>query len=350
MIPTSGSPLARSDVHVALGTRMRSRADMIEVGAEIDRLGFGGLWITESSSRDAFTLLTELALTTKHAELGTGIVNHYGRTPSTLAMAAASVAEITPGRRFNLGLGASSRTVVEGFHGLPFQQPARRMAEAVDIIRAGTSGQGMGYQGRIFQLDPRFKLGFAEPGRVRILVAALSPTMLQVVGQHADGWLPIWPSRTRFEPLLAEVEQAASAVARPRPWVASYLYTYIGDESRGAAILRQSLARYIAASGAAYTALFRGYGYTAEVDKVVAAWAQGDRRATSEAISDDMLADFCVIGDGTSAARQLAGFREGGIDTPIIRVPDGLEKEEMLAMIRGLAAALGEERQKLVGA
>lgn len=346
----SGSPLVRSDVHVALGTRMRSRADIIEVGKEVDRLGFGGLWITESSSRDAFTLLTELALRTNHVDLGTGIVNHYGRTPSTLAMAAASVAEIAPGRRFNLGLGASSRTVVEGFHGVQFQQPARRMAEAVDIIRAGTSGQGMGYRGRIFHLDPRFKLGFAEPGRVRILVAALSPAMLRVVGQHADGWLPIWPSRTRFGPLLAEVEEAASAASRPRPWVASYLYTYVGDESRGAAILRQSMTRYIAASGAAYTALFRSYGYTTEVNRVVAAWAQGDRKATSESITSDMLADFCVIGDGRSAAGQLAGFRAGGIDTPIIRVPDGLEKEEMLTMIRGLAAALCEERQKPVGA
>ena len=338
------SGLVRGDVHIALGTRARNRADIIEVGTEIDGLGFGGLWVTESSSRDAFTLLTELALKTGHVELGTGIVNHYGRTPSTLAMAAASVAEIIPGRAVNLGLGASSRTVIEGFHGVPFKQPARRMSEAIDIIRAGAAGQPMDHQGQIFRLDPRFKLEFAGSGEVRILVAALSPAMLSIVGKQADGWLPIWPSRSRFGNLLAQVERGAAAAGRPRPWVASYLYAYIGDQAQGAAVLRRNLARYMAALGAAYTALFRGYGYDAEVDEVLAAWADGDRARTSAAISDDMLADFCIIGDGESAARQLAGFRHGGIDTPIIRVPDGLEKEETLTMIRSLAAALPVER------
>jgi alkanesulfonate monooxygenase SsuD/methylene tetrahydromethanopterin reductase-like flavin-dependent oxidoreductase (luciferase family) len=224
------------------------------------------------------------------------------------------------------------------------------MAEAVDIIRAGVSGQPMGYDGRIFQLDPRFRLDIPGSGEVRILVAALSPEMLRVVGERADGWLPIWPSRTRFRPLLAQVEQAAAAAGRPRPWVASYLYAYIGDRSAGAAVLRQSLARYVAASGAAYTELFRAYGYGAEVDAVLAAWARGDRNGTSAAISDDMLADFCVIGDGASAAGQLAEFRQGGTDTPIVRVPDGLQKEEMLAMIRSLADGLRQEQPERVDA
>jgi probable F420-dependent oxidoreductase len=348
--PGGSSGLLRGDVHVALGTRTRSRADIIDVGIAIDRLGFGGLWITESSGRDAFSLLTELAVRTSRVDLGTGIVNHYGRTPSTLAMAAASTAEIMPGRHFNLGLGASSRTVVEGFHGVPFDQPARRMAEAVDIIRAGISGEPMGCDGRIFKLDPRFRLDIPGSGEVRILVAALSSAMLRVVGERADGWLPIWPSRTRFRPLIAQVEQAAAAVGRPRPWVASYLYAYIGNRSAGAAVLRQSLARYVAASGAAYTELFRSYGYAAEVDAVLAAWARGDRKGTSAAISDDMLADFCVIGDGALAAGQLAEFRRGGIDTPIVRVPDGLEKAEMLAMIANLADALPQGHQERVDA
>jgi probable F420-dependent oxidoreductase len=336
----AGGALTRRDVHVALGTRAPARADIIELGTEIDALGFGGLWVTESSSRDAFSLLTELATKTATVDLGTGIVNHYGRTPSTLAMAAASVAEIIPGRAVNLGLGASSRTVIEGFHGVEFDQPARRMSEAIDIIRAGAAGQAMDHQGQIFRLDPRFKLEFAGDGTVRILVAALSPAMLRIVGQQADGWLPIWPSRSRFTELLAQVEQAAAGAGRPRPWVASYIYAYVGDPEQGAAVLRRNLARYVAASGAAYTALFRSYGWNSEVDEVLAAWKDGDRARSSAAISDEMLADFCVIGDGESAARQLAGFRQGGIDTPIIRVPDGLGQQETLTMIRDLAAGL----------
>ena len=123
-----------ADLHVALSTSYE-RGDIVSLGLAVEECGYGGLWLTELAARDAFSLLTEIALKTRRIELGTGIVNHYGRSPATLAQAAASLSEVLDGRPFNLGLGASSRAVIEGLHGLAYQRPYARMAEALQLIR-----------------------------------------------------------------------------------------------------------------------------------------------------------------------------------------------------------------------
>src|SRR5919202_1439495 len=134
------SPMRIADVHVALSTSY-PRADLVSMALTTEELGYGGLWLTELSARDAFGVLTEIALKTRRIELGTGIVNHYGRSPATLAQAAASVSEVMDGRPFNLGLGASSRAVIERLHGLPFERPYARMAEALRLIRLALAGE-----------------------------------------------------------------------------------------------------------------------------------------------------------------------------------------------------------------
>jgi alkanesulfonate monooxygenase SsuD/methylene tetrahydromethanopterin reductase-like flavin-dependent oxidoreductase (luciferase family) len=83
-----------------------------------------GEWLTAATWRDVFSLLTEIALTTQLIQVGTGIANVFARTPSQLAMAAASLAALDPARRVNLGIGASTKVLVEGFHGVPFERPA----------------------------------------------------------------------------------------------------------------------------------------------------------------------------------------------------------------------------------
>ncbi len=331
-----------SHVHVALGSRGIPRSAMVEVGEEVDALGFGGLWVTESSGRDAFSVLTELALRTRSAALGTGIVNNYGRTPSTLAMAAASLAEAAPGRTVNLGIGASSRTVVEGFHGIPFEAPAARMVETLQIIREALSGEKMRHRGDYFELDGRFRLEVPGVGEmIKVFVSALSPRMIDVVRENADGWLGIWPSKTKFGPLRKELTGTAGDRAQP-PTIAAYIYTYVGDPDLGRPLLRSSLARYVAASGIAYTRLFRSYGYESEVDEILDAWSVGDRGRTSMAATNEMLDDFCLVGDPASVADEISTFRRVGVQVPILRFPDGLSAEAMVDMLRGVAGSLAQ--------
>ena len=61
-------------------------------------LGYDSIWIPEAWAYDQFSLLTEIATATKRLKLATGIANVFSRSPGLLAMAAATLDEISEGR------------------------------------------------------------------------------------------------------------------------------------------------------------------------------------------------------------------------------------------------------------
>lgn len=316
-----------ADVHLALAAG--ERAALVDVAVEAERLGFGGVWVAEGPSRDAFSLLTEIALRTSKAELGTGIVNIYGRSATALAQAAASLAECAPGRRVHLGLGTGSRILIERTYGVPYERPFARMREVLDAVRRALTGERLRVPGR---------------DRVDLYVAGLSGRMRTIAGEAADGWLPIWPSRRTFTTALAgSVAEAAAAAGRTPPAVAAYVYTCAGaDEEAALASLRRALAWYMVNAGSAYANLFRAYGYESVVDSVTEAWRAGDRDAARAAIPEEVVRDLAVLGPATTVPDQLDELRKLGIAHPVLRFPDDLGAGEITAMLRDIAAAYSD--------
>jgi probable F420-dependent oxidoreductase len=326
-----------ADIHVALSTN-GSRSALVDLAVLIEALGYGGLWLTELAGRDAFSLLTETALKTRRLELGTGIVNHYGRSPATLAQAAASLSELLGGRPVNLGLGSSSRAVIEGFHGLPYERPYARMAEALRLIRMALAGERLELSGEVFRTG-EFSLAVAPRGPVRLYVAGLARPMLEVTGRCADGWLPNLPSRRGFAALRGDVAAAAHRAGRPMPTTAAYLYTMVGDDAEAVEEpLRRTIAWYIASGGAGYRTLFQRYGYAHLVDEVAALWAQGRRAEARALVGPELIRDVCIVGPARAIPDQLAQFAAIGIDTPVLRFPDPLKPEHQAAMLQEIAA------------
>jgi probable F420-dependent oxidoreductase len=324
-------------VHVALGSG-GARAEVVEVATLAERLGFGGLWLTELASREAFGLLTEIALGTHRIELGTGVVNPFSRTPALLAMSAATLAEVAR-RPVNLGLGSSSRKVIEDLHGMPFARPALRMAETLEIIRRALSGQRLDYAGRLFRLRD-FSLEVSAPD-VRLYVAGFSSPILEVTGRLADGWLPIHPSRRGIGALLADIRSAADAHGRAMPTVGAYLYAYVGERlEEGVEAIRRTISWYVANGGEGYRTLFRRYGYAAEVTRITELWRAGRRDEARAVVDAGMLADLSVIAPPSQVAERLAEFVAVGIDHPILRFPDGLPTSRVAEMLEAVARAL----------
>ena len=95
-----------------------------------DELGYDSFWIPEAWGYEIFSLLTEMAIHTKRIKLGTGIVNVFSRSPSLIAMNAATVDEISEGRLI-LGIGTSGKRVIEGFHGRAFDKPLSQWKDVV---------------------------------------------------------------------------------------------------------------------------------------------------------------------------------------------------------------------------
>ena len=317
-------------------------SDLIAVAQAADRLGYHSFWTGESWGRDAFTVLTMLACHTERIRLGTGIVTVYSRTPGLIAQSIASLDCISGGRAI-LGLGSSGRIVIEDWHGVKFDHPVSRTREYIEIIRMALAGGRVNYEGRFYQLK-RFRMGVAPvQERIPIYIASLGQRNLEMTGELADGWLPIWTHSEKLpqikEPLLAALtaagRQAGDVTTAPQ-----ILSCASDDEETVANAVRQArahMAFYIGGMGRYYYDLFCRYGYQAEGDAVRRAWAEGDRGAAAHAITDEMVGSITAIGAPDECRRKMARFRANGVDMPLVAFPHGAERDTMLSTLEALA-------------
>src|SRR5438552_1374668 len=107
---------------------------------ELSELGYTELWTAETSNEDGFTGLTMAAALLPNIRLGTAIVPIYTRGPGLLAMTAASLADLAPGR-FTLGVGTSSENIVNRWNGMPFVEPYKRARDTVRFLRRALTGE-----------------------------------------------------------------------------------------------------------------------------------------------------------------------------------------------------------------
>ncbi|MEU3709544.1 TIGR03620 family F420-dependent LLM class oxidoreductase [Streptomyces catenulae] len=139
--------------------------------AEIERLGYGALWVGEGpTTKEAFTHAGLLLAATGRLTVATGIANIWARDAAAAQAATRTLAEAYDGR-FLLGLGASHAPLV-GARGHTYAKPLAAMRGYLDAM------DGAAYEG---------PAPAAEPGRV---LAALGPKMLELARDRASGAHP----------------------------------------------------------------------------------------------------------------------------------------------------------------
>jgi len=323
-------------------SREASDSELITLAQRADFLGYHSVWTGESWGRDAFTVLAMIACHTQTMRVGTGIVNVFSRSPAMIAQSIASLDLVSQGRAI-LGLGSSGRIVIEEWHGIPYQQPLARTREYLEIIRMALAGETVNHEGALFKLR-RFRLS-APPKQPRlpIFLASLGPKNLELTGQLADGWLPVWTGRHQLSALKETVAQAASRAGRDisqitvAPQILCYAANTPEELAAGARLMRSQMAYYIGAMGSYYYKLFRRSGYKAEADTIKSAWSDGDRARAAGTVSDDMLENICIIGDPGVCRTKLDAYRQSGADLPIIAFPHGASHSAKLHTLEALA-------------
>jgi alkanesulfonate monooxygenase SsuD/methylene tetrahydromethanopterin reductase-like flavin-dependent oxidoreductase (luciferase family) len=82
-------------------------------------------------------------------------------------------------------VGVSHRPVIEDLHGLPYTRPAAHMRDYLSVLMPLLREGSVRHKGDFYQVDG----GFVVPGTspVPVLVGALSPLMVEVAGELADG-------------------------------------------------------------------------------------------------------------------------------------------------------------------
>src|SRR3970040_2403966 len=90
-------------------------AELADVAREAETLGYTDAWSFEGDGVDCFAPLAVVGLAPR-MRVGTAIANVFTRGPATLAISAAGLAEIAPGR-FCLGVRGGPHAVREKWDG-----------------------------------------------------------------------------------------------------------------------------------------------------------------------------------------------------------------------------------------
>src|SRR5436305_340330 len=99
-----------------------SPAEIVECVKLAEALGYESAWVAEGHGGDQFAVLAACARETSRIGLGTAITSVFVRTAPTIAMAAATVDDVSGGR-FILGIGSSHKVQVEAEHGGTYREP-----------------------------------------------------------------------------------------------------------------------------------------------------------------------------------------------------------------------------------
>ena len=296
--------------------------DVASFAKRTESLGYDAFWVTELWGRDAFVALSRAAERTDSIDLGTAIVNAYGRSPATLAQAAATLAN-GAGGGVRLGIGTSTQKVVEDLHGMAFDNPPRRLHETVELAKAFLDSDGrVEYDGEAFDVADFPSLESSLP----VYAAALGPANRRATGRVADGWLPHNIPFERLSETFDTIAETARDAGRDPDdiTVSPYVPCAVSDDAEEAiAAVRNHLAYYLGSSDGYKNAA--ALSFPDQADDVASAWRSGDRDDARAAVTDEMLHELAIVGTPSRARDRFNDLAEQDVvDDVIVTIPMGV--------------------------
>jgi F420-dependent oxidoreductase-like protein len=310
--------------------------DALDKILEAERLGYDIVFTAESWGSDAFTPLAWWGSRTSRIRLGTSIVQISARTPSACAMSALTLDHLSGGRMV-LGLGVSGPQVVEGWYGQPFGKPLARTREYIGIIRAILARDAP-----VTSAGPHYPLPFTGPNSLGlgkplkpithplradlpIWMGAEGPKNIELVGEIADGWLPIYYSPKVSSMYNSWLDAGFAKRQRPRTGfeIATNCQVVVTDDVDTAVnAMRPMLGFYIGGMGAKdmnfHKDVFARMGYEKEVDEVQDLFFEGKRDAAVAAVPDSLVTDISLIGSLAKIRDDLAEWEDAGVTMLVV--------------------------------
>jgi probable F420-dependent oxidoreductase len=321
--------------------------DGVALAREAEAAGFDTIWATEFHNRDVYTWMTAMGLATSRIGIGSGIAYAFVRPPVLVAAAAADVDEVTQGRMV-LGLGTGTQRMNESWYGLPFEKPAARMREAVEVIRgawAAAGGPRFRHEGEHWKLDIE---NFRRPGLVRkripVYIAGVNRLMARVAGEVGDGYIghPLFSRRYVREVAHPAVEEGLRRAGRAREDIslANYVICSV-HEDRDAA--RREAAQQIAFHATVYTyrVVFELHGLAAEREAIRDAFTRLDLTTMTDLVPEEMIDECAIAGTPGECREQLRQY-DGLIDDVMFFAPSfGIPGKRVMECQRAILETFG---------
>ena len=293
----------------------------IEIAKWAEGEGYDDLWFADSGGIDALTTAAAVAMNTERCRIGTAIIPVYTRTPAVFASTCHVLNKLSNGR-FILGLGSSSQTMMENWHGLEFEKPLTRVSETTRLIKQMLAGEKSDFAGETVRSRGYRQLPLAEDEHQPIYMAALRAKMLETAAEFSDGViLNLFPKGAL--PKMMEHIQAGGARADKKlediEIVCRHMVVVTDDKENARNAFRAAFAPYYATP--VYNNFLSWCGYEDVAAIIREGWAAKDREKTTSALSDELIDEIGIIGTAEECHDKIRERGELGITTHIISCP-----------------------------
>ena len=285
---------------------------ILECSKKLNMLKPDTVWIPETWGMENFSMLSLACVENKFSKIGSSIINIYSRSPSLIAMGAATVDTIS-NKRLVLGLGTSTKPLIEDFHGDKFEKPVKRMKEYVEIIRLILTGKTINYSGEIFSLKD-FSLLIKPPRNIiPIYLAAVNQKMVELAWEIADGVIFYLRPKNEIKSTITSMKNQKKIDTTLQ------IITCIHDDSEKAIFRAKKTIAFYVSVGKIYREFLAQNGFKNETKNIFEEYKKTGLTNSHEFVPESMVNELCISGTPNECKKQLKQFRETGINLPIIQ-------------------------------
>ena len=290
--------------------------------------GYTDAWFGDGGAPDALTSVAALAHHVQSLRIGVAVTPVYTRTPAVLAATANALGQLLPGR-FVMGLGSSSQTMMEGWHGLRLDRPVSRVKETAVMVRSMLKGEKSDFDLTTLQSHGYRQFPMESPPP--IYIAALRSTMIEMAAEVGDGVIfNLWPKRA-LPKMMEHVRIGAERAGKD--WrdveiVNRAMVLVTDDKADARNRFRGAFAPYYATP--VYNKFLAWAGYSDAAHTITEGWAAKDRAKTGGALTDALIDEVAIIGDEEECRQRIREDAAGGVHTHIIAPLAGSNATETL--------------------
>jgi probable F420-dependent oxidoreductase len=271
---------------------------------------------------------------TSRMEMGTAIAVSFARSPATVAYTAWDLAAQSGGR-FILGLGTQVKAHIERRFGMPWPPSVTgKLREQIQVIRAfwdnWQNGTKLNFRGEYYKvtlMSPFFQpaplpLGEGRgEGLIPIYIAGVNTGLAKLAGELCEGFHahPFNSPRYMNEIILPAIEEGLQKSGRKRSGITVSMTPFVATTPEEVGFARMQVAFY--ASTPSYKPVMDLHGWGETAEKLSGFASKGEWHEMPMLITDEMLAEFCLMTTQENLASDLKKRYEGIADRLTLYTP-----------------------------
>ena len=286
--------------------------EILECTKILSKYDSDSIWIPETWGMEGTSMLAAVSQIIKNPKIGSSIINIYSRTPSLIAMSAVTLDTLSNGRLI-LGLGTSSESIIQDWHGLKFNQPIQRMREYVDVIRLILSGNKVNYDGKLFHLKNFTLLVKPVNKQIPIYLAAINRKMVDLTWELADGVIFYLRPISELQSTIQKMQ------SRRKIDVTCQIITCMSEDVEDAINKTKKTLAFYVSVGKIYREFLAKNGFAKETQEIYEEYKKSGLRTNYTLVSKSMLDALTICGTPKECKKKLDQFVKAGVLLPIIQ-------------------------------